>query len=197
MNNKYVNRGKISEYKFRELVRLFALDLTATQIAELSGLNRNTVNRYLKGIRQRLAAYCYKQAPFEVSYMEQIGEGCQNNFCLGICEENSNVYACIVEEKACMNPGIQKQHCLDVILNFSENKQVWLVDRRELQKVKPDKISCIDGFRGFLKSRLEKFKGIHQETYILHLKESEFRFNNPKEELYRMMLKIFRRDPLF
>ncbi|HKL14424.1 MAG TPA: IS1595 family transposase, partial [Balneolaceae bacterium] len=43
MNNKYVNRAKISEAKFRELVRFFSIDLTAIQIAELTGLNRNTV----------------------------------------------------------------------------------------------------------------------------------------------------------
>src|SRR5690625_4887387 len=63
MDNKYVNRSKISEAKFRELVRLFALDLTATQIAKLSGLNRNTVNRYIKGIRERLAEYCEITGP--------------------------------------------------------------------------------------------------------------------------------------
>jgi len=45
MKNKYVNRSKISEAKFRQVVKLFALDLTATQTAELTGLNRNTVNR--------------------------------------------------------------------------------------------------------------------------------------------------------
>jgi transposase len=39
MNNKYVNRSKISEAKFRELVRFFSIDLTAIQIAELTGLN--------------------------------------------------------------------------------------------------------------------------------------------------------------
>ncbi|GAA5787287.1 hypothetical protein YWS52_36150 [Chitiniphilus shinanonensis] len=45
--NKYTRRSKISEAKFRELVCYFALDLDASQITMLSGLNRNTVNRYL------------------------------------------------------------------------------------------------------------------------------------------------------
>lgn len=49
---------KISESKFRELLRLFSINLEATQIAELTGLNRNTVNRFLKAIRVRLAEFC-------------------------------------------------------------------------------------------------------------------------------------------
>ncbi|MBT7519113.1 MAG: IS1595 family transposase, partial [Candidatus Marinimicrobia bacterium] len=48
MRNKYVRRSHISEKKFRQLVKLFSLDLDAIQISELSHLNRNTVNRYLK-----------------------------------------------------------------------------------------------------------------------------------------------------
>ena len=64
MKNKYANRSKISEAKFRELVKLFALNLEATQIAELTALNRNTVNRFLRAIRERLAEFCEQQSPF-------------------------------------------------------------------------------------------------------------------------------------
>lgn len=53
-----MNRSKISEAIFRQLTKLFCLDLDANQIAELTGLNRNTINRYLKGIRQQIAEYC-------------------------------------------------------------------------------------------------------------------------------------------
>ena len=63
VKNKYVNRSKISEAKFRELARCFAADLDASQIAELIGLNRNTVNRYLKAMRERIAEFCELQPP--------------------------------------------------------------------------------------------------------------------------------------
>ena len=63
VKNKYANRSKISEAKFRELIRLFALNLDATQIAVLTGLNRNTVNRFLKALRERIAQYCEEQSP--------------------------------------------------------------------------------------------------------------------------------------
>ena len=63
MRNKYVSRSHISEKKFRQLVKLFSLDLDAIQISELSHLNRNTVNRYLKIIRTRIAELCEIESP--------------------------------------------------------------------------------------------------------------------------------------
>ena len=53
--NKYFTRSKISEKKFRELIRYFATDLTAVQIATLTHLNRNSVNNILRKVRQRIA----------------------------------------------------------------------------------------------------------------------------------------------
>lgn len=63
VKNRYVNCSKISEAKFRELVRYFAADLDASQVALLSGLNRNTVNRYLKAIWERIAEHCELESP--------------------------------------------------------------------------------------------------------------------------------------
>lgn len=57
-------RAKISRAKFRQLLKLFALDLTAIQISILTALNRNTVNRYLRLIRQAVAEHCERESPF-------------------------------------------------------------------------------------------------------------------------------------
>ena len=56
--NKYINRSRVKEAKFRDLVKFFSLDLSAQQIAILTKLKRNTVNRCLKLIRQRIAELC-------------------------------------------------------------------------------------------------------------------------------------------
>ena len=48
INNKYLKRSKISEAKLREFIRYFSLDLDAHKITFLTGLNRNTVNRYIR-----------------------------------------------------------------------------------------------------------------------------------------------------
>ena len=47
VKNKYVNRSRISEKKFREIIKYFSLDLNAVQIKELTGLSRQTINKYL------------------------------------------------------------------------------------------------------------------------------------------------------
>ena len=64
VKNRYVKRAKISEVKFRQLVRHFVHDLDAQTIASLVQLNRNTVNRYLTLIRKRIADFCEQQSPF-------------------------------------------------------------------------------------------------------------------------------------
>lgn len=64
LSNKYVYHSRISEAIFRQLIKLFCLDLTATQIAEITGLSRNSVNKYLKAIHQRIATFCEAESPF-------------------------------------------------------------------------------------------------------------------------------------
>ncbi len=63
-NCKLYIRARISRAKFCQILRLFALDLTASQIAVLINLNRNTVNRYLTLIRSLIANFCELQSPF-------------------------------------------------------------------------------------------------------------------------------------
>lgn len=63
MKNKYLKGAHLSERKFKEILRLFAEDLTATQIASISGVSRVTVNSYLKKIRQQIARHCESLLP--------------------------------------------------------------------------------------------------------------------------------------
>ena len=61
MKNKYLKNARIPERKVRELLNLFCEDLTATQIANISGISRITVNAYLKLIRTQIARHCEEQ----------------------------------------------------------------------------------------------------------------------------------------
>lgn len=69
LKNKYAKRSKNSEAKIRQIVKLFSLDLEASQINKISGLNRNTTNRYLTEIRKRIAEFCEKHRDFLYSRM--------------------------------------------------------------------------------------------------------------------------------
>ena len=68
--NRYYKRSRIAEWKFRLLLRYFALDLVAADAAELTGLTHKTVNTIYLKIRQRMAQDCECQSPFKSGEVE-------------------------------------------------------------------------------------------------------------------------------
>lgn len=104
---------------------------TATQITELSGLNRNTVNRYLRGIRERIAAFCEASAPFagEIEVDESFfsprrvkgrrGRGAYGKtIVFGVFKRNGSVYTEIVPDcsKATLQGIIRGRVALDSVI---------------------------------------------------------------------------------
>ena len=61
MKNKYVKR--VSEKKFRQILKYFASDLSVSEIAKLCNLNRVTINRIIQKIRIRLYELSLKENP--------------------------------------------------------------------------------------------------------------------------------------
>jgi transposase len=63
MKNRYLKGAHISERKVRELLKLFCDDLTATQIATITGISRITINAYLKLIRSHIVLHSEERLP--------------------------------------------------------------------------------------------------------------------------------------
>ncbi len=63
MNNKYYKYSKISEAKFRQLVKYFAMDFTATDTAHLTGLSRRSVTDLYGRLRTRILVWCELDYP--------------------------------------------------------------------------------------------------------------------------------------
>ena len=57
-------------------------------------------------------------------------------------------------------------------------------------------VNGIESFWSYCKRRLAKFNGLTNEKFILHLKESEFRFNYRKQGFYKVLLEKIRENPL-
>lgn len=57
-------------------------------------------------------------------------------------------------------------------------------------------VKGIESFWSFAKRRLVKFNGIPKHTVHLHLKETEFRFNHPQNDLYKPLLSCLGNNPL-
>jgi len=57
-------------------------------------------------------------------------------------------------------------------------------------------VNGIESFWSFTKRRLAQFNGLRDEMFYLHLKESEFRFNNRHNDIYVILLKNLRENNL-
>jgi len=221
--NKYAKSSRVSEAKFRHLLKCFALDLDATQIAQLSGLNRNTVNRYLRLLRERIALWCEEESPFEgqievdESYFGarrvrgKRGRGAQHKVpVFGLLKRNGKVYTQVVPNcsRKTLHAIIQGKVKLESVIHSDgwrgDNGLVDLGYKKHY-RVRHDEnefstgkthINGIENFWGIAKLRLAKFRGLNRNTFYLHLKETEFRFNHRNEDLYKLLLKMLRKHPL-
>jgi hypothetical protein len=68
--NRYYRRSRIAEAKFRLLVRHFALDLSASDTAQLTGLSHRSVITIFGKLRHRIAEACERQSPFKNGEVE-------------------------------------------------------------------------------------------------------------------------------
>jgi transposase-like protein len=210
-------RAKISNKKFRQILRSFALDLTATQIAKLSTLNRNTVNRYLTFIRQSVARFCEAESPFsgvielDESYFGtkrvkgKRGRGAsEKTIVFGIYKRNGKVYTEVVPDvrkdtllqivkgKVALDSTIHTDgfRSYDGIVHLGYQKHYRILHSNGQFAIGSNHINGIEGFWGYAKVRLTKFRGLSKNSFYFHLKECEFRFNYRKENLYALLSKI-------
>lgn len=222
--NRYVNRSKISEAKFRQIVKLFSIDLNAMQIAEIVGLNRNTINRYLTGIRERIAEFCEQTSPIESGQVEvdesyfggrrsgKRGRGAAGKVIVfGLFKRNGKVYTEIVPDVKArtLQRIIRGRVSVDSVIHSDKWRGYdGLVDVGFEKHFRVDHgkgefvcgsshINGIEGFWGFSKTRLAKYRGVPKSHFYLYLKECEFRFNYRTEDMYHLLLKIVRNHPLF
>ena len=222
-SNRYYKCSKISETKFRYLLRLFALDLTASDAARLTGLSVRSVNDVYLRLRRRLQTWC--PVPAELNGAVELdesyfgprrvrgkrGRGASGKtIVFGLFKRGGQVYTEIVPD--CSKKILQAIIRGKIDVAAMVNTDGWrgydgLVDvgfdrhfrvrhgRDEfVQGV--SHINGIESFWSFAKARLHPFKGVPKHTFLLHLKESEFRFNHRYEDLYKRLLKLLRQQPL-
>ena len=223
MKNRYLKNARIPERKVRELLTLFCEDLTATQIANISGISRITVNAYLKLIRSQIARYCEEQYPFPFIPWRNVstsssasanGESlgtqvCEKHF-YGIVRFEQSIYTKWITSlddqwlsnwlrgKVQVDTGTLEKYDLskfEAVADFSRTKLYRVNYIQNVVRVKP-KIDEIDLFWGKLKSRIVKFRGLNCNTTYLHVKESEFRYNNRNTDLFAMIHSLIQRRPL-
>lgn len=221
--NRYLRHARISEPKLRQLLRLFCVDLTASQATELSSLDRKTTLRLFSLFRLRMVELASHECPFagEVEVDESYfgasrvrgkrGRGAGGKTpVFGILERGGRVHTQIA--RACSKTTLQAIIKGRIDLSASIHSDGWrgyngLVEagfakhhriRHQEDQFAKDgvHINGIESFWSFSKRRLAQFNGIPKASFPLFLKECEFRFNNRHGDLYRIMLQSIRRQPL-
>lgn len=188
--------------------------MEASKAAELATLNRNTLNRHYFLIRKCISDFCAAEG--DRSGMASPENNCfvieNGSMVFGICLVNDKIYTEFIDEHEFpdVRQVMASQQELECFLS-SCDKPRWkdymaFVDftcgcycrtgnDEKSCNMTGDPESC-DSFWDFTKSRLMKFNGISRSTLHFHIKECEFRFNHRNENLYKLLLKIMRDNPL-
>ena len=223
MKNKYQKKSHITESKFREILKYFCEDFSATTTANLSKISRNSINKFYNLFRVRIVEMSLNSAPelgeFELdeSYFGakrvrgKRGRGAAGKTpVFGILKRDGKVFVNIVKNcsRAQLMPIIQGKilegsmihtdgwRAYDgLILNGYDHYRVHH-SKDEFVRGKSH-VNGIESFWSFAKRRMAKFNGLAGDKFNLHLKESEFRWNHrDKKIMYHIMLLNFRNFPL-
>ena len=221
--NKYYRSAKIGEAKFRQILRCFGEDLTASSTARMTGISVRSVNSIFLKIRRRLADLCDAEPPLkgivevDESYFgpQRIkgkrGRGAgEKTIVFGILKRGDRVWTQIVPEakKRTLQRVIRGKVSLDSVIHsdgwvgydglvdvgFAKHLRVRHSENQFADR--SNHINGIESFWSFAKHRLAQFKGVPKHTFYLHLKETEFRFNHRHQDPYKLLLRILREDPI-
>ena len=222
--NRYYRRSRIAEPKFRLLARHFALDLCASDAAQLTGLSHRTTITIFGKIRQRIAEECARQSPFKDGDVEvdesyfgphrvrgKRGRGASGKtIVFGLLKRDGKVYTEIVPDckKVTLQAIIRGRVSVEAVIH-SDGWRGYdgLVDVGYAKHYRVhhgqnefandhSHINGIESFWSYAKRRLQKFNGVPAVTFNLHLKECEWRFNHRHDNLYLELLRLLRHHPL-
>ena len=224
VKNKYVKHAHISEAKFRQIILLFSENLSATQISHLTHLSRQTINKYLTAIRIRILELSLLQSDSLVGQIEvdesyfgvrrvrgKRGRGARDKMIVfGLLKRGDQVYTEIVPDCkiAILQRIIKGKTSIDSVIHsdgwrgynglvdFGYKKHFRVHHSKNEFARGNSHINGIESFWGYAKIRLVKFKRMDKKMFNLHLKECEFRFNNRKQNIYKILLGIFRKESL-
>jgi transposase-like protein len=205
--------------KVNKIIRCFCGDVTATGAARIVGVNRNTVNAYFSAFRRLLLKRALAESASETGEFEldesyfgarrvrgKRGRGAAGKTpVFGLLKRGGKVFVSVVDgcSKEDLMPIIQGKipkgstihtdgwGAYDgLVINGYDHYRVFH-SKNEFARGKSH-INGIESFWSFAKRRLAKFNGCSSAAFGLHLKESEFRFNHRKDDLFALLENVLR-----
>jgi transposase len=222
MKNKYCKRSKISEVKFREILKYFAMDFSVSQTADLTEISRRSISDVYQKLRNRIYEITRQEGKLEgeveadESYFGarrvrgKRGRGAKGKVpVFGLLKRGGKVYTKIVKKcgKADLIPIIKGKILEEstvytdgwksydgLVLNGYKHYRVYH-SKNEFARGKSH-VNGIESFWSYAKRRMAKFNGVPKEKFILHLKECEWRWNHRDDKIYKLLMKELRGNPL-
>lgn len=195
--SNYLKNTKIENKKLKQICQYFAKDYTASQTAKKLELSRQTINNYYKIIRNLLL-----EKQNELISFIKINDFCNNSFSIKyiktgnyICyfiECNQKVFF-INSQEDCLpniNKFINKYLDSSLLTNRKVNCAKVLFNQKEKKYLIIKIFKTDNNIQEFIDYRLKKFRGVNKQKLILHLKESQFRYNYSSEFLYETLLSL-------
>jgi len=222
MKNKYFVKSHITERKFRKILRYFSQDFDASKVAQLTKLTRKTINRFYHKFRVRIyqieenqSSKIHGEIEVDESYFGarrvrgKRGRGAKGKVpVVGLLKRNGKVFTQIIEncKRRELMPVIKGKVIEEstiytdgwksydgLVLNGYKHYRIHH-HKNEFAREK-NHINGIESFWSYTKRRLLKFNGIRKDKFLLHLKESQFRWNN-RRNIYQLLLENLREKPL-
>jgi len=222
MKNKYFKRSHISEAKFRKILKCFANDFDSYSTSELTSISRHSIQKYFQKLR-KYSVNLLDNTKFsgEVEVDESYfgarrvrgkrGRGAgQKVLVLGILKRGGNVYTQIIPRatRANIMPVIQGKvldettvhtdgwKSYDGLIDVNNFKHYRVYHSKDEFVRGKSHINGIESFWSFVKRRMRKQNGVRKDKFLLHLKESEWRWNHRNDNLYKILLNNLRKNPL-
>ena len=215
--------NKLSKYYKKKIIKCFSLELTATQTAKLLKINRNTINRYYRIIRECITIYedhLINQFAGEIELDESYFGGCHKGNIgrstkskipvFGILKRNGFVYTQIVPDVSARTlKTIIKQRVSNGSTIYSDSwksynglvfygyEHIRICHDKELVDSNRNHINGIESFWSYVKNKLSKYYGIRHKYFYLYLKEFEFRFNNRNKDIESLLINIISNNKQF
>jgi transposase len=223
LKNRYIHHAHISEAKFKVILKLFCADVPALTTAGLAGLSVQATQRIYDRLRLRILDLAVEEAkPFagEVEVDESYfgarrvrgkrGRGAAGKTpVIGLLKRGGKVFTQIVENcsKQALIPVVKGQVLSEstvytdgwksydgLVLGGYKHHRIHH-HKNQFARGK-NHVNGIESFWSFTKSRLAKLRGIRSEFFVLHLKESEWRFNHRRDNLFHILIHNLRHRPL-
>ena len=221
--NRYYKSSHVSEAKFRVILKMFSEDLPALTASVLVSVDKNTTQNIYTHLRLRVVKLASKESDKFTGEVEvdesyfgarrvrgKRGRGASGKTpVVGLLKRGGKVYTQIITNctREQLMPVIKGKILTDttiytdgwtsydgLILHGYKHKRIHHHEN-EFTRGK-NHVNGIESFWGYTKTRMTKLRGIRKNKFLLHLKESEFRWNHRKENIYKLLLTELRKKPL-